>query len=125
MRDLPPDFGDPFRPLLHFSRGAHSNRQVRPLLMEGCPRGNPSMVERDSRSRKVRTGPGSIITCCLAAFVAAMSGCSNEAEPPVSNTIHLELDFGSGVTLTSLAFILTGPNSFRRIGTIPVGDQPS
>jgi hypothetical protein len=54
-----------------------------------------------------------------------MSGCSNEAEPPVSNTIHLELDFGSGVTLTSLAFILTGPNSFRRIGTIPVGDQPS
>jgi hypothetical protein len=83
------------------------------------------MSERDSRSRKARTGPGSVITCCLAAFVAGLSGCASDGDAPVNNTIHLELDFGSGVTLSSVIFQMSGPNGFHRVGSLTVGDQPS
>lgn len=80
------------------------------------------MIERAFRSRK-RVTSAVLILCCLAASVAAGAlGCSNDA---VTNTVRFELNFGGGVTLTSVDYVLTRPNSdFRRTGSLPVGDQP-
>src|SRR5262249_33229293 len=52
------------------------------------------------------------------------SSCAGEAQAPATMTISFELDFGGGVTLTSVDFVMTGPNNFRRVGTLPVADSP-
>jgi hypothetical protein len=39
--------------------------------------------------------------------------------------VRLRLDFGSGVTLTTVDYDLTGPNSFHQTGTLPVGSSDS
>jgi hypothetical protein len=55
-----------------------------------------------------------------------MIGCAHDVAPPVGEVMRFELTFGtSGVTLTSVDYVLTGPGAFRRIGTLPVGDQPT
>ena len=81
------------------------------------------MVERSLRSRKSRAKAVSIL-CSLAAGFAGSVGCSNDADRPVSNTVRFELDLGGGVTLTSIDYRLTGPNGFRRNGSLPVGNDP-
>jgi len=82
------------------------------------------MRERGIRSRKNSLHLG-LVSLGLVAASAAGLGCSGEADPPVSNTVRLELDFGAGVTLSSVNYVLTGPNSFNRTGTFTVGNQPT
>src|SRR5262245_21810712 len=83
------------------------------------------MADSAYGSRKCRRGAVSILCCVATAAVAAASACSNEPEPAVINTVRLNLDFGSGVTLSTANYDLTGPGGFRRIGSLPVGDQPT
>lgn len=65
----------------------------------------------------------------LAAWlIVATSGVAcgvDQSAPESVDSVQLELDFGGGVTLTSVDYILTGPASFRRAGTLTVADQPS
>jgi hypothetical protein len=68
-----------------------------------------------------RTG---IAFVSLWAAASMTVGCSGEA-PEITNSIQLQLDFGDGVTLTSVNYTLTGPRGFTRVGALPVGDQPS
>ena len=62
------------------------------------------------------------LAACL--FLAACGG-ERDAAPGDVDTVRLNLDFGGGVSLTSVDYVLTGPASFRRTGTLAVGDQPS
>lgn len=58
--------------------------------------------------------------------MAVALGCAGD--PPPSDTIdtvRFKLDFGGGVMLTSVDYVLTGPPSSRRVGTLSVGDQAS
>jgi hypothetical protein len=65
-----------------------------------------------------------LVGCLLA--VASAAGCVSDAAPSSSvDTVQLKLDFGGGVTLTSVDFILTGPGAFKRTGTLSVADQPT
>jgi hypothetical protein len=82
------------------------------------------MGERAIGSRKIRSS--SVWTLCLlaAAAFATVSACAGDADAPSANTITFKLDFGSGVTLTSVAYRITGPNNFRRIGSVTVGAAP-
>ncbi len=64
-----------------------------------------------------RTGAVSFLFCL------ALASCS--VDGPVTNTILFKLDFGGGVTLSSVDYVLTGPGDFRRVGTLPVGDEPT
>src|SRR4029077_13911145 len=41
------------------------------------------------------------------------------------DTVQVKLTFGGGVTLTSVDYVLTGPNNYRDANTLPVGDDPS
>jgi hypothetical protein len=83
------------------------------------------MIDSAIRFRK-RRAIGTLISClAVAAACAGATGCSNDAGDPVSNTIVVKLDFGGGVSLSSVVYVLTGPNGFRRTGSLPVGDQPS
>src|SRR6478752_31001 len=52
------------------------------------------------------------------------AACAGGGDPVATNTVQFRLDFGGGVTLASADYQLTGPNSFRRVGTLPVGDDP-
>lgn len=80
------------------------------------------MVEGANRSRKRGTNAVSILCGLAVAVGAGAFGCSNDA---ATNTVRFELDFGSGVTLSSVDYVLTGPTAgFRRTGSLPVGDQP-
>jgi len=65
-----------------------------------------------------------LLACLLATAAICAGACSTESDGPVTNTISFRLDFGGGVMLSSVDYILTGPNSFRRVGTLSVGDQP-
>jgi hypothetical protein len=56
-------------------------------------------------------------------LLGLVAACAN-SEPVTTNTINFKLDFGGGVMLTSVAYQINGPNSFRRVGTLPVGDTP-
>jgi hypothetical protein len=63
---------------------------------------------------------------CLGLLTAVLAGvgCAAESDGSISNTVLFQLDFGSGVTLSSVDYKLTGPNGFRRIGSLTVGDAP-
>ena len=80
------------------------------------------MGERAIRSRKSCSSSVWILCLLAAAASATASACADDTER--SNTITFKLDFGSGVTLTSVDYRITGPNNFRRIGSLPVGDAP-
>ncbi|HVU50159.1 MAG TPA: hypothetical protein VHL80_05715 [Polyangia bacterium] len=43
----------------------------------------------------------------------------------MTDSVRVELDFGSGVTLTTANYVLSGPNQFIRTGMIAIGDQDS
>jgi hypothetical protein len=81
----------------------------------------------DSAIRFRKRRPIATLISCLAvaAACAGATGCSNDVGDPVSNTIVVKLDFGGGITLSSVVYVLTGPNGFRRTGSLSVGDQPS
>ena len=74
------------------------------------------MGDRVIRSRKLRTVP--------ILFALALAACGGAADSPAINTVQVQLNFGGGVTLTTVSYVLTGPNSFRRTGSLPVGDDP-
>jgi hypothetical protein len=60
----------------------------------------------------------------LAACLAIMVGCGGErgVGSDSVDSVRLQLDFGGGVTLTSIGYDLTGPNNFvERTGTLSVG----
>ena len=60
----------------------------------------------------------------LAASAALMcAGCADNGGESVANTVVLNLDFGGGVTLTTLNYALKGPGTFKRTGTLSVGDS--
>jgi hypothetical protein len=62
----------------------------------------------------------------LATLVAVGCGQGPSSETPETlDTVHLRLDFGGGVTLTSVDYVLKGPGSFKRTGTLTVGDDPT
>ena len=65
------------------------------------------------------------ILCLLAAAGIGAAACSDDPAGAVGNTIRFRLDFGGGVTLSSVDYVLTGPNNFRRVGSLSVGDQPT
>jgi hypothetical protein len=76
-----------------------------------------------NRQQRVTSGiPERVI---LATLWALVMGCSGErgAGPETIDSVQLELDFGGGVTLTSVDYDLTGPNSFHQTGTLPVGSS--
>jgi hypothetical protein len=62
------------------------------------------------------------LVACL--FLTACGG-ERGAAPGDIDTVQLNLDFGGGVSLDSVAYVLTGPGSFRRVGTLAVADQSS
>lgn len=82
------------------------------------------MGERASRSRKSRSSSTWALGLLAAVACTGASACADDTEQPVANTITFKLDFGSGVTLTSADYRITGPNGFRRVGSLAVGDQP-
>ncbi len=65
----------------------------------------------------------------LAGCLLVAAGCAGDrgSSPSSSgiDTIQLKLDFGGGVTLNSVDYVLTGPASFRQTGTLNVADQPT
>lgn len=66
------------------------------------------------------------LAAMVGAAMAAALGCAGDPQPPDTiDTVRFKLDFGGGVMLTSVDYVLTGPASFRRIGTLGVGDQAS
>jgi hypothetical protein len=82
------------------------------------------MTHRRHRSSDLvaRSGWAAIV----AAAMAAALGCAGAPPPPETiDTVRFKLDFGGGVMLTSVDYVLTGPASFRRVGTLGVGDQAS
>jgi hypothetical protein len=66
-----------------------------------------------------------LVGCLVAAAGAA--GCAGDRDSSSAgvDTIQLKLDFGGGVTLNSVDYVLTGPASFRQTGTLNVADQPT
>jgi hypothetical protein len=57
--------------------------------------------------------------------LALAIGCGAARGPdsePV-DSVRLELDFGGGVTLTSIGYDLTGPSAFHATGTLAVGSS--
>jgi hypothetical protein len=80
------------------------------------------MGERAIGYRKSRSS--SVWILCLLAASATTSACVDDADRSASNTITFKLDFGSGVTLTLVDYRITGPNGFRRIGSLPVDTAP-
>jgi hypothetical protein len=71
--------------------------------------------------RRVTSGipERAIVVTCLALAM----GCGGERNGAEAiDSVRLELDFGGGVTLTSVNYDLTGPNGFvERMGTLSVG----
>jgi hypothetical protein len=64
----------------------------------------------------------------LAGCLLAAAGCAGDrGGSPSTNidTIKLKLDFGGGVMLNSVDYVLTGPASFRQTGTLSVAAQPT
>lgn len=66
------------------------------------------------------------LTFALSTLLALASACGVETAAPAGDTldtIRFKLDFGGGVTLSSVDYVLKGPGSFTRIGTLAVGDD--
>ena len=82
------------------------------------------MGERAIGSWKSRSSSVWILCLLAAATAVTASACADDADRSTSNTITFKLDFGSGVTLTLVDYRITGPNNFRRIGSLPVDDAP-
>jgi hypothetical protein len=82
------------------------------------------MGERAHGSRKSRSVGRSLLCLLAAGSFAFASACADDTASPVANTISFDLDFGGGVTLTSVDYRITGPNGFRRVGSLTVGDAP-
>jgi len=82
------------------------------------------MVERVIGFRKRR--PDAVSWLCCLALAAGGAGCSNEAGDPMTSTVRFKLDFGSGVTLSSVDYVLTRATSgFRMTGSLSLGADPN
>jgi len=75
------------------------------------------MVERAIRFRNWR--PSAVL------FLLCLATASCAADSEATNTVRFDIDFGGGVTLTTLNYEITGPNAFRRVGSLTVGAQPT
>jgi hypothetical protein len=77
-------------------------------------RGPTGIPERASRATQA----------ALATCLVLVLGCGGRDAPQPTDSIQLELDFGGGVTLTSVTYDLTGPNGFvERMGPLTVGSS--
>jgi hypothetical protein len=65
-------------------------------------------------------GRALLVTC-----LALAMGCGDERGTGTEtiDSVQFKLDFGGGVTLTSVSYDLTGPNSFHQTGTLTVGSS--
>jgi len=79
------------------------------------------MIERPTRSRNWHTRAAAILLCAASTIGAGATGCSGQEDAPASSTVRFQLDLGGGVTLTSVDYMLTGPNGFSRSGSLAVG----
>lgn len=61
-----------------------------------------------------------ILGLAMAAMTAGTS-CTTSSDPATVDTVKVKLDFGSGVMLTSVDYLLKGPGPFQQIGTLTVG----
>jgi hypothetical protein len=60
------------------------------------------------------------------ALLAMGAGCGGERDAGAFiDAVQVKLDLGGGVTLTSVEYVLTGPNNFRRTGNLTVADDPT
>ena len=82
------------------------------------------MGERAIGSWKSRSSSAWVVSLLAAAASVSASACADDADRSTLNTITFKLDFGSGVTLNVVDYRITGPNNFRRIGSLPVDDAP-
>jgi hypothetical protein len=83
------------------------------------------MVKGSIGFRNRRRARAASMLCWAAVTAGAVvSGCANDAGDAGTRTVRLNLDFGSGVTLSSVDYVLTRANSgFSRTGSLVVGDQ--
>jgi hypothetical protein len=58
------------------------------------------------------------------AVAASVTACSNETDARATSTVSFQLDFGGGVTLTTVSYELK-LKSFHQSGTLTVADQPT
>ena len=85
------------------------------------------MADDEIRSRKHRMRAASVF-CCMATLIGAgvaTTGCASDGNEPTKDTVRFQLDFGNGVTLTTVNYMMTGPNSFKQSGTLTVGSDPT
>jgi hypothetical protein len=94
------------------------------LVFVATGRGGSGAMSKLERHTSGIPGP-TIIIPCLAACLALAAGCGTEGAPGTIDTVQLKLDFGGGVTLDNVDYVLTGPAMFRRTGTLAVADQPT
>ena len=80
------------------------------------------MIQRIARERKEGRRASASLGFALALVLAA-AGCAPETEEPALGRVTFRLDWGGGVMLSSANYTLTGPNAFRRAGTLAVGNN--
>jgi hypothetical protein len=116
-----PRLGDP--PERGVLAATRSGMPVAAWLRAGAGRLR-TMSEREPRSRSVLRR--SILVASLLTASSA-AGCAGDRDgaPSSVDSVQLKLDFGGGVTLNTVDYLLAGPGSFHRAGTLPVGDQPT
>lgn len=83
------------------------------------------MIDSSSIRATRRTNNLPMICGGAALLAVAMAACAADNRQAASDSVRLNLDFGSGVMLVSVDYQLTGPNGFRQIGTLSVADQPT
>jgi hypothetical protein len=94
---------------------------VRKLLTDCADDRGTSTVGTRTRALNFRS---KIAFVSLWAAASLAAGCDGGAPEP-TNSVQFQLDFGDGVTLTSVNYTLSGPNGFTRVGMLSVADQPS
>jgi hypothetical protein len=62
-----------------------------------------------------------LLVLATAAATAGVACTSSESNVPTVDTVKVKLDFGGGVSLNNVDYILKGPGSFQQVGTLPVG----
>jgi len=65
-----------------------------------------------------------IVFVSLWAAASLAAGCNGGA-PETTDSIQFNLDFGDAVSLTSLIYVLSGPNGFKQTGTLALGSDAS
>jgi hypothetical protein len=62
-----------------------------------------------------------LLVLATAAGTVGVACTSSESGLVTVDEVKVELDFGSGVSLNDVDYVLKGPGTFQQIGTLPVG----